>query len=107
MKKDKIEELNKKFEKLSPTDKIRYNLGHLKQLVTVGWLSSYMFGVFIIIMFFLLPTIYSIFTRWELFLTAFLLGIFLVIISLVVVFKVIIKNQKELDKFLNEKSKKK
>ena len=107
MKKDKIEELNKKFEKLSPTDKIRYNLGHLKQLVTVGWLSSYMFGVFIIIRFFLLPTIYSIFTRWELFLTATFLIFCLGLVVLVFVFKVIMKSQKELDKFLNEKSKKK
>lgn len=107
MNKDKIEEIKKKFEKLSPTDKIRYNLGHLKQMVNVGWFSSYILGVFIITMFFLLPTIYSIFTRWQLFLTAFFLIVFLVIISLVFVFKVLMKSQKELDKFLNEKSKKK
>ncbi len=107
MNKDKIEELKKKFERLSPTDKIRYNLAHIEYKIDLSGISNYMIGVLIIMMFFLLPTIYSTFTRVQLIFSAIFIMIFLSIIVIIFIFKVIIRKEKELEKFLNEKSKRK
>ncbi len=97
----KKEELKRKFEKLSPTNKIRYNLGMLRNKTTISTTIIVSTGYFILGTLFLLPFIYTFFSKKDL----FILGFFSMFLGAIIVFLGIwvdSKFNKKCEKFLNE-----
>lgn len=97
----KKKEFERKFRKLSPTNKIRYNLGMIRIDMLIFTAIIVSTGYLILSMLFLLPFIYAFLSIKNL----LFIGFFLMFLAAIIVFVGIwahSKINKKVDKFLNE-----
>ncbi len=102
------EERKNKVENLKPMDKVRYNLGLIKQLQFSGFMTVFSFSFMILGVLLLLPLIWvygKYVTFFALTLAGFLCMTLAAILPWIVVFK-IYKFEKQVDEFLIEHTKK-